>query len=210
MFAKAGGMAFGVLLLTVPEFAVAQTAADFYKGREVHLLVGALLGVKVKVIYGYQGGIRTSNLAMQRGELDGTCGVYIVTIRSQFADQLKSGNLIVWMTFGLKRDPAFPDVPNIYEVLKNDNDRKLAELIFKQDILGRPLAAPPGLPADRTAALRTAFMATMDDKDFLAEANKAKLAIHPMNGEETQKAYAAFFTVSKDTVARAKAITSAK
>ena len=169
-------------------------------------VVGALLDVKVKIISGYTGGIRTSNLAMQRGELDATCGVYIVTIRSQFADQLQSGDLRVWMTFGLKRDPAFPDIPTIYEVVKNGGDRELAELIFKQDILGRPLAAPPSLPADRATALRDGFLATMADKEFLGEADKAGLAIHPMNGDETQKAYAAFFAMPQDVVARAKSI----
>ena len=56
---------------------------------------------------------------------------------------------------------------------KNGGDRELAELIFKQDILGRPLAAPPSLPADRATALRDGFLATMADKEFLGEADKA-------------------------------------
>jgi tripartite-type tricarboxylate transporter receptor subunit TctC len=170
-------------------------------------VIGELLGVKMKVINGYQGGIRMSNLAMQRGELDATCGVYIATIRIQFPDQLQSGDLKVWMTFGAKRDPAFPDVPNIYEVVKKESDLQLAQLIFKQDSLSRPFSAPPGLSAERVAALQDGFMATMADKDLLDEAAKANLPIHPMNGEDTQKAYAAFFAMPKEVVERAKAIT---
>lgn len=173
-------------------------------------IAGELLGVKTKVINGYQGGIRTSNLAMQRGELDATCGLYIVTVRSQFADQLQSGDLIVWMTFGAERDKAFPNVPTIYDVVKNDADRALAELIFKQDVLSRPFSAPPGLSAERVNALRTGFMATLADKAFLEDAGKAGLAIHAMNGEETQKRYQAFYSAPASVVERAKAITGYK
>lgn len=169
-------------------------------------ITGELLGVKTKVINGYQGGIRTSNLAMQRGELDATCGLYIMTIRSQLNDQVVSGDLIVWMTFGAGRDPAFPDVPTIYEVIKNPADRDLAELIFEQDTLSRPIAGPPGLNPERTAMLRQGFMATMADQAFLEEANKASLAIHPMSGEETQKRYQAFYNVPMAVVERAKEI----
>lgn len=169
-------------------------------------ITGELLGVKTKVINGYQGGIRTSNLAMQRGELDATCGLYIITIRSQLNDQLQSGDLIVWMTFGAERDKAFPDVPTIYDVLKSDPDRELARLIFEQDTLSRPICAPPGLSAERTAALRQGFMATMSDEAFLAEADRSGLAIHAMSGEETQKRYEAFYKVPKAVVDRAKEI----
>ncbi|MGE5539324.1 MAG: Bug family tripartite tricarboxylate transporter substrate binding protein [Gemmatimonas sp.] len=170
-------------------------------------IVGELLGVTTKVIYGYTGGVRTSNLAMQRGELDATCGVYLVTVKTQFQDQIASGDLTVWMTFGASRDSAFPDVPTIYEVVKNAADRQLAELIFKQDTLGRPIAAPPGLPPDRTKAIRDGFMATMADPDFLAEAAKQGLDIHAMDGAETQRRYQAFYDVPKEVVERAKAIT---
>ena len=169
-------------------------------------ITGEILGVKTKVINGYQGGIRTSNLAMQRGELDATCGLYIMTIRSQLNDQVQSGDLIVWMTFGSERDKAFPDVPTIYDVLKSEADRELAQLIFEQDTLSRPLCAPPGLSTERAAVLRQGFMATMNDQAFLAEAEKSGLAIHAMTGEETQKRYEAFYKVPKAVVDRAKEI----
>ena len=169
-------------------------------------ITGELLGIQTKVINGYQGGIRTSNLAMQRGELDGTCGLYIMTIRSQLIDQVQSGDLIVWMTFGETRDPAFPNVPTIYDVVQNAADRELAQLIFEQDTLSRPICAPPSLSPERAAVLRQGFIATMADQAFLDEANKASLAIHAMTGEETQKRYQAFYNVPKSVVDRAKDI----
>lgn len=169
-------------------------------------VTGELLGVKTKVINGYQNGLRESNLAMQRGELDATCGIYTVTLRSQFRDQIQSGDLILWMTFGSRRDNAFPDIPIIYEVIKNDDDRNLARLIFEQDVLSRPMSAPPGLSEEITATLRAGFMKTMSDQAFLTEAEKAGLEIHAMSGEETAKRYQAFYDIPKSTVERAKAI----
>lgn len=165
-----------------------------------------ILKVRTKVINGYQGGLRESNLAMQRGELDATCGIYIVTLNTQFRDQIQGGDLIVWMTFGASRDASFPSVPTIYDVITSDADRALATLIFTQDVLSRPLAAPPGIGDERTAILRAGFMATMVDATFVGEAGKAGLAIHAMDGAETAKRYQAYYGIPKETVERAKAI----
>jgi tripartite-type tricarboxylate transporter receptor subunit TctC len=140
---------------------------------------------------------------MQRGELDGTCALYMSTMRSQFMDQVKAGDLTVWMTFGKQRTKEFPDVPTIYEVVKSDADRQLADLIFGQDTIGRPLTAPPGLSADRAAILRAGFMATMADKALVAEATKMGLSIDPMTGEETLKAFEGFYRLPKAVVERA-------
>jgi tripartite-type tricarboxylate transporter receptor subunit TctC len=169
-------------------------------------IMGELLGVRTKVINGYQGGLRMSNLAMQRGELDATCGIYIVTLRTQLIDQVRSGDLIVWMTFGAGRDRAFPDVPTVYDVVTNEADRELAQLIFGQDVLSRPLTAPPGLSSERAAALRAAFMATTADVAFQDEARKAGLEIHAMDGAETQRRYQAFYAMPKTVVERAQKV----
>ena len=80
-----------------------------------------------------------------------------------------------------------PDVPLITELAKTDEQRAILRLIFARQALGRPFLAPPGVPADRVAALREAFMATMKDKDFLAEADKAQLEITPISGDAVQK-----------------------
>jgi len=169
-------------------------------------IVAALLGIEIKMIHGYTQGIRSQILAMQRGELDAICGLYLSTMHAQFASDLASGDLVVWMTFGKSRAESFPDVPTIYEVLQTDADRQLADLIFGQDLLSRPFSAPPGLAPERAAALRDGFMATMKDPAFLAETRKAGLSIRPMNGEETQARYASFYAMPKAVVERAMAI----
>ena len=165
-------------------------------------VTSALLGARFKVIHGYQG-TRISLVAMESGELDGICGLYLSTVRSQFAGAMASGAMRVWMTFGKERAADFADIATIYEVAKNDVDRALASLIFGQDALSRPLAGPPGMAPERVAALRSGFMATVADQAFLDDAHKMGLSIRPMSGEETQKQYDSFYATPKPVIARA-------
>lgn len=168
-------------------------------------VMGALLGLNVRMIHGYQG-VRTSILAMQRGELDGACGIYVSSMRAQHSNEIASGELVVWIAFDEKRIKDFPDAPTIYELIKNDDDRKLANLIFGQNTLGRPLSAPPGLSAEAADALRKGFMAAMADPAFLADAQKARLNVSPMNAEQTLRQFREFYELPTNVVERGKAI----
>jgi tripartite-type tricarboxylate transporter receptor subunit TctC len=103
------------------------------------------------------------------------------------ASWIKDKKITVLMQLSLEKHPDMPDVPLITELAKTDEQRALLRLIFARQALGRPYLAPPDVPADRVAALRAAFMATMKDKDFLAEAEKAQLEITPISGDEVQK-----------------------
>lgn len=165
-------------------------------------VVGALLGLKTKVILGYHG-TRDVNLAMQKGEVDGTCGLYMSSIRSQYQHDVDDGNLTIWITLGKQRTKDFPNVPSIFDLLKNPDDIKLADLIFGSDAIGRPIAAPPGMSPERTKVMRDAFNAMVKDKTFVAEANKIGLSIEPMTGEEVQKLFETFYATPKPVVTRA-------
>jgi tripartite-type tricarboxylate transporter receptor subunit TctC len=134
-----------------------------------------LLGAKFKLIPGYQGAATSRTTAMERGELQGTCGIYVSTLLSQFGPFLKDGRLRVVLQMGLARHPAFKDVPNALELAHNPEDRQAFELLFAQLALGRPFVAPPDVPADRVAALRQAFDATMEDPELVAEMDKRNL-----------------------------------
>lgn len=166
------------------------------------LVMGSLFGMKTKVINGYQG-TRDINLAMQRGEVDGTCGMYMSSIRSQYKDDVASGALTILMTFGAERTKDFPNVPSVFELIKNDDDRKLADLIFGSDQIGRPISAPPGLAPERAATLRKAFDAMVKDPEFLAEATKIGLSMQAMTGDQVQKRFAEFYNTPKPVVERA-------
>lgn len=169
------------------------------------LVMGSLLGLKTKVIYGYQG-TRDINLAMQRGEVDGTCGMYMSSITAQYQKDVDAGNLTIVMTFGDKRTKEFPNRPSIFELLKNEDDKKLADLIFDSDLIGRPLAAPPGVDPKVAAALRKAFDTMVKDPAFLADAKKINLVISPMTGDQVQKKFASYFQTPKPIVEKAKKI----
>ncbi len=144
-----------------------------------------VLHANIRVIQGY-GGTRELNLAMNRGEVNGMCGMFASSIKSQFADDFKSGRMKLFIQMGPKTSDEFGKIPSVFDYAKTDEDRQVLDLHFKQLLLGRPLAGPPGIPADRLKALRAALVATMQDKDFLAETEKVGLDIDPASPEEVE------------------------
>jgi len=144
-----------------------------------------VLHANIKVISGYAG-TRDINLAMQRGEVNGTCGLFASSIKAQFADDVKAGRLKVVIQMGSKTSDEFGKVPSVFDYAKTDEDRAVLDVHFKQLLLGRPLAGPPGLPADRLKSLRDGLAATMKDKEFMAEADKAGLDIDPASPEDVE------------------------
>jgi hypothetical protein len=144
-----------------------------------------VLGAKIRVISGYAG-TRDINLAMQRGEVHGTCGLFGSSIKAQFLDDVKAGRLKIVIQMGNKTSDEFGKIPSVFDYAKTDMDRAVLDVHFKQLLLGRPWAGPPGVPADRLTALRDALAATMKDPEFLAEANKAGLDIDPASPDEVE------------------------
>ena len=88
--------------------------------------------------------------------------------------------MIVLVQLSLSKHPELPDVPLVTDFAKTDEQRQILKMVFARQVMGRPFLAPPNVPADRVAALRAAFMATMKDKDFLDEATKADLEVNPV------------------------------
>ncbi len=168
-------------------------------------IINGVLGTKMRIITGYPGG-NDVNLAMERGEVDGRCGWSWSSVVSTRANWVKEKKITILMQLSLEKHPDLPDVPLITELAKTDEQRALLRLIFARQALGRPYLAPPGVPEDRVAALRKAFMDTMKDKAFLAEADKAQLEITPISGEEVQKLVAEVYKTSPEIVQRAAEI----
>ena len=162
-----------------------------------------LLGIKTKVIVGYQG-TKDINLAMRRGEVDGSCGLYLSSVMSEWNQDLTNGDLHIVIQFGRKNAPLFGDAVNIYDLLKTDEEKQVADIIFRQNEIGRPVVGAPDIPADRVAALRAAFMQTMKDPGFLADAEKARIPIDPMTGEDVTQLFQSFYEVPASVIARAK------
>ena len=138
-----------------------------------------LAGVKIKVVNGYKGSHDTV-LAMERAELDGICGFDSSSFRAQKPSWFNTPESHMIVQAALEPFPELTKlgVPHIWTYVTGDN-RKIAEVILAQQEFHRPFIAPPGVSADRMAVLRKAFMSTLKDPDFLADATKMKLTINP-------------------------------
>ena len=148
-------------------------------------VMNGVLGTKIKLVQGYPGGNEV-NLAMERGEVQGRCGWSWSSLKTTHPEWLKDKKIAVPVQLSLTKHAELPDTPLIMDYAKTDEDRQILRLVFARNVMGRPFVAPPGVPADRVAVLRTAFMDTMADKDFLAEAEKINLEINPVSGDALQ------------------------
>ena len=148
-------------------------------------VVNKVFGTKFKVISGYPGG-NDITLAMERGEVKGRCGWSWSSVKATHPTWVKDGKVKVLVQMSLSKHPDLPDVPLLTELAKTEEQRQVLRLIFSRQVMGRPFLAPPGLPADRADALRTAFMDTMKDPEFLHAADRAALEITPVSGADIE------------------------
>lgn len=171
------------------------------------LAVKNVLGAKLKVIAGYKGSADVK-LAMARGEVAGICGLPWSTVKSFWRKELEAGDFRPLIQLSGDKTSELGDIPHYTDFIKTTEDKQLLGLLFGVQTLGRVYASPPDVPAERIAALRKAFMATMKDKDFLADAEKTGIDIIPMDGEVVAEMWAEFASTPPEIVARAKAVTT--
>ena len=162
-----------------------------------------MLNAPFKVVLGL-GGTGPIVLAMQRGEVDASCGMFVSSVRGSFRSDYESGNLRIFVQFGKQSLPFFKGAANIYDLVKSEEDRKVTEFVFAGAEITRPLAAPPDTPAPIVAALRAAFDKTVSDREYLSDLEKAKLESEPMSGVETAAAFKSVIGAPKSVVERAK------
>jgi hypothetical protein len=122
---------------------------------------------------------------MERGEIEGFCGVGYNSMRTAGLLAPDKSNILVQV--GLSRNPAMPKVPFIFDYAKTDEARQIFTLVFGWLDLERPIAVPPGTPSERLAALREAFDKAMQDPALLADADKVNVGIEPMSGAAIEK-----------------------
>lgn len=169
-------------------------------------LLNATIGTKYKVVRGYPGST-DGLLAVERGEMDGALTSWN-TMKSTRMNWLTEKRAFLPIQYVLKRSPELPDVPTPIELMTNDADRRLLTFALSSAEVGRSFLAPPGVPADRVLALRTAFNATMKDPELLAEVSKAQLDFEPATGEELAKIIADTLAVDEATIERMRKITT--
>jgi hypothetical protein len=146
-----------------------------------------MAGAKFRIVTGYPG-TREITLAIEKGEVQGLCGFSWSSLQAQRPDWLKNGFIRVLVQEHDKGHPALNKmgVPLGVDFAKSPANRRIMELIYSSETFGRPYMMPPGVPADRVAALRRAFLAALRDKELLADAERIGLEIDPISGEELQ------------------------
>jgi tripartite-type tricarboxylate transporter receptor subunit TctC len=166
-------------------------------------LMNALLGTKFKIVTGYKSS-EDINIALQRGEVEARA-FSLSSITAQRGDWLRDKKITILAQVGAKRAHEIPDVPLALELAKSEEDRQVFKLVSASQGLGRPFVAPPGVPADRLAILRSALAATFKDKAFLADAEKLQLDIDAMSANEVTQLVRETVNAPANVIAKAKA-----
>jgi tripartite-type tricarboxylate transporter receptor subunit TctC len=178
--------------------------------RDFPALSDNILGAKFKIVAGYPGS-REMMLAVEQGEVNGLCGVGETSFAEAVPDWIPNGKVIVLAQESLRPDPALTakGVPTTIDFAKTDEQRQVLRLMYSQGVFGRPFVVPPGVPSERLATLRQAFMAAFHDPATIADAKRVRLMLDPISGEEVSeliaKSYAsppAIVTKLKDAIAK--------
>jgi tripartite-type tricarboxylate transporter receptor subunit TctC len=165
-------------------------------------ILSELFGVKVNMVKGYPGSA-DKRIAIERGELDGDCGSWT----SMPDDWLRDSKITIHIRFSRTLVPGMPpSAAAARDLLTDPRKRDIFNLLTASAVVGRPYIAPKGVPADRLAALRAAFDATMKDPEFLADSEKQHLAVTPMTGAEVETFVKDLYRTPPDIAAAAREI----
>lgn len=145
-------------------------------------MLNKVLGARIKLVLGYPGSSQAM-LAVERGEVEGYPALFWSSLKATKPDWVADKSVRLLVQVGLNKHPELPDVPLALDLARGDENKQVMKLAAASTTLGRPYGAPPALPADRLAALRAAFMATMTDREFLADIDRQHLeVVEPMEG----------------------------
>ena len=172
-----------------------------------------LIGTKFNLVQGYPGGPEI-DLAVERGEIH--CRSFTIEAflsREPYHTWRKKGFVRNIIQTGKKRDRKLPDTPTVWELMDKyktpEASRRLASVMLASGALGRPMLAPPGLPAERVKILREAFNKTMEDKEFLTDVDKRGFDLDPVSGDELEKIVREVMAQPADVIARMKKLLGA-
>ena len=183
-------------------------AANGAASRLNSVVLNNVVGTKLKIISGYPG-TGDARIAMERGEVDAMSQPWPI-IKTELAEWLKDKKIRLLVQSGADKHPDIPDVPNMIDLAKNDEDAQLLKLFSSPSTIGRAVMAPPGVPPARLAELRRAFMDTMRDPALRADLERTKLDLEPLPGDELQAAIAGSGNFSPALIERARKIAEMK
>lgn len=175
--------------------------------RDYAYMLNHAAGAKFEVVSGYKGSADIF-LAVERGEVDGMCGLDYSSLKSQRGAWLAEKKINIILQTAIDPEPSLDKmgVPTVWKYIANEDDKRAVELIVSQQIFGRPFILPPGASPEAVKILREAFTKTLRDKDFLSDAQKARLDVDPSDGEKVQALVAKLYKLPKATLERAQRI----
>jgi len=169
--------------------------------------LNAVLGTKFKVITGYPGSAEAL-IGIERGEIHGFCGFGFATLQSLRPDWVRDRKVNQLVQLATKKNADHPEVPLALDLATTDADRQAIRLVVSPNLIARPFAAPPGLPADRLDILRKAFNATVSSPEYQAEAAARGLHTELVTGLEIEALLRDIYNTPRDVVERMQAATS--
>jgi len=167
-------------------------------------VLNALHGMRFKVVEGYKSATET-HIAMERGEVDGRCGISFDTLQSLNADWLRDNKVRMLVQIGLDKLPELAGVPSVFDLATGEEERQIWALWAAPLKMGRPFFAPPGMATERVDLLRRAFDATMADPELRADAGRMNLAVEPSSGEQVAALLRQIYVTPKVVVEKAAA-----
>jgi tripartite-type tricarboxylate transporter receptor subunit TctC len=170
--------------------------------RDLPAMLNNLVGAKFRIVTGYAGS-KEIGIAIERNEVHGACGIGWTGLPTLYPHWFEKKLVRIILQLAVKGHPDLKGVPLATEFATGEK-RQAMELILSQGLFGRPYILPPGVPADRAAALRKAFAAALADKALLAESAKMKLDIEPIAGDDLQKKIAELYALPAKIVQTAK------
>jgi tripartite-type tricarboxylate transporter receptor subunit TctC len=167
-------------------------------------VLNRVLGAKFKLVMGY-GGSNEAMLAMERGEVEGHSTSW-EAYKSAHPNWIRDKKINVVVQYGLSRHPDLPDVPTCVEIAKTDEQKQILRAVVNATEIGKAILSSPGLPAERVEALRKAFMDMTKDAEFIAELEKMRVELTPMDGAKLQELVQEVGNLTPELVQKIKAV----
>jgi tripartite-type tricarboxylate transporter receptor subunit TctC len=179
--------------------------------KDFPVVMNSLLGAKFDIVSGYKGSNEIL-LAVERKEVDGICGYDWSSLQASKPDWVPQKKVRLLVQFGPEADPELTKmgVPEIYKFLKNDDDKKIFQLLVSQQLFGRPYILAPGTNPEAVKILRAAFDATVKDPDYIKEGTTARLSLNAASGEKVENLVSSLYKTPKALVDRFQKVTEAK
>ncbi len=172
-------------------------------------VLNQLFGLQARLVNGYPAGAEAM-LAVERGEVDGRCGWSYSSLQLAKPQWIAERRVSFLATLTMARSPKLPNTPSIMEYAATERQRRILGLVIQSQMMGRPIFAPPGVPAERTRALRLAFEKTMKDPGFIADRTGVNEEVNPSSAEEVEALLKTLFETPKELVEETKQIIAAR